>query len=85
VSWRKGDKNKSKYKLPFDLTGGLSCKFSAAEWCMVMTFRTDFRQLRNCIRDDAFAESVLGSQGNMEDHGTFCLGEAFCWMKGPNG
>jgi len=32
-----------------------------------MTFRNDFRQLKNRHRDDAFAETVLGSQGNMED------------------
>jgi len=32
-----------------------------------MTFRDGFRQLRNRIEDDAFAESVLGSQGNKED------------------
>ena len=31
-----------------------------------MTFGDGFRQLRNCIEDDAFAESVLGSQGNKQ-------------------
>jgi len=36
-------------------------------------------------QDDAFAETVLGSQGNKEDFGTFCLGIAFWWMKGTNG
>ena len=34
---------------------------------MVMTFGDGFRQLRNRIEDDAFVESVLGSQGNKED------------------
>jgi hypothetical protein len=34
---------------------------------VVVTFGDGFRQLRNCIEDDAFAESVLGSQGNQED------------------
>jgi hypothetical protein len=32
-----------------------------------MTFQSGFRQLRNCIEDDAFMETVLGSQGNKED------------------
>jgi hypothetical protein len=34
---------------------------------MVVTFGDGFRQLRDRIEDDAFAESVLGSQGNQED------------------
>jgi hypothetical protein len=36
-------------------------------------------------RDDAFAKSVLGSQRNKEEFGTFRLGDAFWWMKGKNG
>jgi hypothetical protein len=51
--------------------------FSAEKCCMVMTFWTDFRLLRNCVEDDAFAESVLGSQGNKEDEGRFAFGDAF--------
>jgi hypothetical protein len=38
---------------------------------MVMTFWSGFRLLRNCIEDDAFVETVLGSQGNKEDLGCF--------------
>jgi hypothetical protein len=46
---------------------------------MVVTFRDDFRQLKDCWEDDAFVESVLGSQGNQGRIGTFCFGNAFWW------
>lgn len=52
---------------------------------MVMTFRDSFRQLRDRIEDDAFAESVLGSQGNKEDPEAFRLGDASGGVKGTNG
>ena len=44
-----------------------------------------FSSVEELQRDDAFAESVLGSQGNKEEFGTFCFGDAFWWMKGTNG
>jgi hypothetical protein len=37
----------------------------------------EFSSVEELWWDDAFAESVLGSQGNKEDPGTFHLGDAF--------
>ena len=45
---RQDHRNKCKFKLPFDLAVGFLCKFSSERCCMVMTFWTDFRQLRHC-------------------------------------
>jgi hypothetical protein len=38
-----------------------------------------FSSVEGLQRDDAFAESVLGSQGNREEFGTFRFGGAFWW------
>ena len=39
----------------------------------------EFSSVEELCWDDAFAETVLGSQGNQEDPGTFRLGDAFWW------
>jgi len=49
-----------------------------------------FSSVEKLCWDDAFAESVLGSQGNKEDSeqvrpGTFRFGDAFPVVKGKNG
>jgi hypothetical protein len=36
-----------------------------------------FSSVEKLCWDDAFAETVLGSQGNKEDLGTFRFGDAF--------
>ena len=38
-----------------------------------------FSSVEKLCRDDAFAESVLGSQGKMEDLERFAFGDAFWW------
>jgi hypothetical protein len=49
----------------------------------------EFSSVEELCWDDAFAETVLGSQGNKEDQGTrkswsVCFGDAFL-VKGKNG
>jgi hypothetical protein len=39
----------------------------------------EFSSVEESQQDDAFAESVLGSQWNREEFGTFRFGGAFWW------
>jgi hypothetical protein len=70
-------KNKCKCRLPFGLADASLWIFLDGKMLYGYDLLDGFSSVEGLWRDDAFAESVLGSQGNKEEFGTFRLGGAF--------